>query len=160
MQCPDCPAKHAIRKITASLCNGADLRFKEHAHPSAHAEHVLSCSLHANLVFVAFARDPSSRSSSVSAETPLWMQLVLSAASLVTKKPFCIPQLLRATRSRSSTRPNGEHLISTSCVLAAKQALDMAVGAGSPVAGLEPANVWAFFQQLTQIPRPSKHEEK
>ncbi|BDA48997.1 Cytosol non-specific dipeptidase [Coccomyxa sp. Obi] len=30
----------------------------------------------------------------------------------------------------------------------------------SPVSGLEPANVWNFFEQLTKIPRPSKHEEK
>lgn len=30
----------------------------------------------------------------------------------------------------------------------------------SPVSGLEPANVWGFFEQLTKIPRPSKHEEK
>lgn len=30
----------------------------------------------------------------------------------------------------------------------------------SPVSGLEPANVWKFFEQLTKIPRPSKHEEK
>lgn len=30
----------------------------------------------------------------------------------------------------------------------------------SPVSGLQPANVWDFFEQLTKIPRPSKHEEK
>jgi hypothetical protein len=30
----------------------------------------------------------------------------------------------------------------------------------SPLAGLQPANVWGFFEQLTKIPRPSKHEEK
>ncbi len=30
----------------------------------------------------------------------------------------------------------------------------------SPVSGLQPANVWNFFEQLTKIPRPSKHEEK
>ena len=29
-----------------------------------------------------------------------------------------------------------------------------------PLAGLEPANVWGFFNELTKIPRPSKHEEK
>jgi hypothetical protein len=28
------------------------------------------------------------------------------------------------------------------------------------VDGLQPANVWGFFEQLTKIPRPSKHEEK
>jgi hypothetical protein len=32
--------------------------------------------------------------------------------------------------------------------------------AASPVAGLEPAKVWGFFEQLTKIPRPSKHEGK
>ena len=30
----------------------------------------------------------------------------------------------------------------------------------NPLAGLEPANVWGFFNELTKIPRPSKHEEK
>lgn len=29
-----------------------------------------------------------------------------------------------------------------------------------PLAGLEPANVWGFFNELSKIPRPSKHEEK
>ena len=29
-----------------------------------------------------------------------------------------------------------------------------------PLAGLEPANVWGFFNELTKIPRPSKHEDK
>ena len=29
-----------------------------------------------------------------------------------------------------------------------------------PLAGLEPANVWGFFHDLSKIPRPSKHEEK
>jgi hypothetical protein len=29
-----------------------------------------------------------------------------------------------------------------------------------PLAGVEPANVWGFFNELTKIPRPSKHEEK
>ena len=29
-----------------------------------------------------------------------------------------------------------------------------------PLAGLEPANVWGFFHDITKIPRPSKHEEK
>lgn len=35
----------------------------------------------------------------------------------------------------------------------------MAVGA-SAVAGLQPAALWKFFAELTQIPRPSKHEER
>ena len=29
-----------------------------------------------------------------------------------------------------------------------------------PLAGLEPANVWGFFHDISKIPRPSKHEEK
>lgn len=29
-----------------------------------------------------------------------------------------------------------------------------------PLAGLEPANVWGFFNELTKIPRPSKHEQR
>ena len=29
-----------------------------------------------------------------------------------------------------------------------------------PLAGVEPANVWGFFNELTKIPRPSKNEQK
>ena len=29
-----------------------------------------------------------------------------------------------------------------------------------PLAGVDPANVWGFFNELTKIPRPSKHEQK
>ena len=35
----------------------------------------------------------------------------------------------------------------------------MAVTEGA-LAGLEPASVWGFFNELAKIPRPSKHEEK
>ena len=90
------------------------------------------------------------------------MQTFFSAVSLVKKTPLAIPQLLRAACIRLPSRPHGNRLSSPRCVVVPLQApsSDMAVGAPSPIEGLEPANVWAFFQQLTQIPRPSKHEEK
>ncbi|MED6306104.1 MAG: cytosol nonspecific dipeptidase, partial [Candidatus Thermoplasmatota archaeon] len=30
----------------------------------------------------------------------------------------------------------------------------------SIVEGFEPKNVWKYFEEITRIPRPSKHEEK
>ena len=67
--------------------------------------------------------------------------------------------LIRAACSRASTIPRQ---LTTRAALATEQApaqSSMTVAA-SPVAGLEPAKVWGFFEQLTKIPRPSKHEEK
>ena len=56
----------------------------------------------------------------------------------------------------------GPVLISASARLAEAEAPSKRkMGAvDGPLAGLEPANVWGFFHDLSKIPRPSKHEEK
>jgi len=75
------------------------------------------------------------------------------------------PTALNKTYSAPSLRRSGFllQLISASAILAEtdnpskRQKMGAVEG---PLAGLEPANVWGFFNELTKIPRPSKHEEK
>lgn len=64
---------------------------------------------------------------------------------------------LRSTSNtcRSQRRSLGTRAVAHSVVHEEKMTVH-----GSAVAGLQPANVWEFFEQLTKIPRPSKHEDK
>ena len=79
-----------------------------------------------------------------SALTPLARIVYIKQAS---------PSLIKADCRRGNTRQ-----VATSAVLATERTAAGGMTVASPVAGLEPAKVWGFFEQLTKIPRPSKHE--
>ena len=73
-------------------------------------------------------------------------------------RPRAVHILLRSPVRLSPVRVSACSSAVTAATLL-EQRPGMAVGA-SAVAGLQPAALWKFFAELTQIPRPSKHEER
>ncbi len=91
---------------------------------------------------------------------PACMRAALLSGALAHRlaQPRAVHILLRSPVRLSPVRLSAYSSSVTAATLL-EQRPGMAVGA-SAVAGLQPAALWKFFAELTQIPRPSKHEER
>lgn len=79
--------------------------------------------------------------------TALRASLICRGLPLATR---VLPCTLGTWNTSPTTRLHRSHLCSATMVETLPPALE----------GLEPATLWRFFAQLSEIPRPSKHEEK